>query len=230
MIGGIFERESTTPKSLVCSSKPLVPIAKTKINVPVSVNFTVNQVPQTIKTEESTTENSADHSTENGYESNDLVLDKMNFDEISSAMEEISSLISVKNIQFLCKQKQTVRQSVKEFAQTPNVPRNVEELNGLMIDRYDLDGRRVLLKSSISSAFLDVFNNVNKFNKTTPANISLMSSQFIAQFLAVGLFSVHDDTKSWTEPQNELFNHEQSPKSPGYTLNEVCEVRMNSNN
>jgi hypothetical protein len=230
--GGIFERESITPKSFVCSSKPVSIVhfastANTKINTPMTVIFAPHQVPQQLKSVNFEVKKSLMEPNDHELESNDFLIEKMNLEERSSAMEEINSLISVRNIQFLCKTKQNINENQIVYKKSISTTK-ITENKQLTDVRYDLDGRRVLLKSNVTSIFLDVFNNVDIFKQATSTNISSMSSQFISQFLAVGLFSVHDDTKPSTEPQNELFNHEQSPESPGYTLNEVCEVRAYS--
>lgn len=219
MIGGIIERDLTTPKVLVCYPRP--PSAIQYVQKLSNPKSPLIQSQSPILNISCKTTDLTDHvgidrdlgpielNTDNIF-----LIENMSSNELQSALEEINSLISSKNIQYLCNSNR------KKSTEKHNSENSNEEL------RYDLEGRRVILKSSASQYFLNALMSVDKFCQVPLDIIIDVSSLFYVQMLTMDLIFIFDDSVKSGEPQNELFNHEQSPECPGYTMSEVCEVRM----
>lgn len=240
MIGEIKEKSSGKPQPLPMMKKgPVIPtVLPSARPFPEPKSVTQQSLKKAAPIERIVHENSEDK------DENTLMIENMSPEEIQAALEEVSSLLSSKNIAFLRGKGKTdlgsssASESTKETglishnlhaafasaeAEVAAIVDNEEQQPEFdNSPRFDLEGRRVIVKDNLVaeiSTFL-----ASHYDMDGSSDVFTSVSEKIASgVVAAGFcfnFTSRDDSAAM-----DLFNHEFSPDSPGYDVREVCEVR-----
>lgn len=241
MIGEIKEKSSGKPQPLPMMKKgPVIPtVLPSARPFPEPKSVTQQSLKKDAPIERIVHENSEDK------DENTLMIENMSPEEIQAALEEVSSLLSAKNIAFLRGKGKTDLGSSpasESTNETGLISHNLhaafasakaKEVAAIVEDeevqpesdnspRFDLEGRRVIVKDHLMaeiSTFL-----ASHYDMDASSDVFTSVSEKIASgVVAAGFcfnFTSRDDPAAM-----DLFNHEFSPDSPGYDLREVCEVR-----
>jgi hypothetical protein len=97
-------------------------------------------------------------------------------------------------------------------------------------DRFDLKGCKVIEKSSTIDDISDALTEnvcLKKFN-LSKEKIHFIATACVEEMLDIG-FAVQHIPLNDSQPQDELLNHENDRKLPGYNLTEICEFYRSEN-
>jgi hypothetical protein len=97
-------------------------------------------------------------------------------------------------------------------------------------DRFDLKGCKVIEKSSTIDDISDAITEnvyLKKFN-LSKEKIHSIATVCVEEMLDIG-FAVQHIPLNDSQPQDELLNHENDRKLPGYNLTEICEFYRSEN-
>jgi hypothetical protein len=118
-------------------------------------------------------------------------------------------------------------QNNKENKNKPSLNSNVDSTSGFRMtqDRFDLKGRKVVKKDSVTSQIFDLIKSSHPFlelDKKGIDQIYQIMNRYVMGLLNIQYF-VHPPPID-NQPQHELFNHQFDQNVPGYNMIEISEV------